>query len=90
MFQHLLQYHAGIKCNVLIFISPKSSKYNLVLSGEIFNSGPPRANLTTQKIVEYLNDVFTSLEIESSDVENEVIKKISIIRFLGELCHQFR
>jgi hypothetical protein len=42
----------------------------------------PRANLPSEKVVEDLDDILASLELEASDVRNKVMEEVGAISLL--------
>ena len=68
MFEHLLKYHPRIQGDIFVFVARKRRKDDLVLPTEVLDRWPPRADLTTEKIIEYLYNVLARLEVESRDV----------------------
>ena len=65
MLEHLFEYHPRIEGDVFVFIACKRRKDDLVFPAQVFDRWPPRADLTTEKIVEYLNDVLAGLKVET-------------------------
>ena len=91
MSKHFPEDHTGVECNLFVAVSSESGKDDFLMScTNILDSGQTSADLTAQKVVEYLHDVFPGLEIEACDVLDEDEEQVGGIGLLGELCDQFR
>lgn len=67
VLQHLLEHHARVERDLLILIPRERRKDDVRLRRQILDSGPPRANLSSEEVVEYLHDVLPGLKLEPRD-----------------------
>jgi hypothetical protein len=65
VFKHLLEYHPRIEGNIFVFVARKRRKDDLVLPTEVLDRWQSRADLATEKVIEYLYNVLARLEVES-------------------------
>jgi len=65
VFEHLLQNHAGIQGNFLIFVSLERSKYNIRLRCQVLYGGEARAYLSPEKKGEYLRHILSGLKFKA-------------------------
>lgn len=89
MPQHLLEHHTSVQCDLFLLVAFEGCEEDVGLFGEVFDSRPPRTDLSSKEVIEYLYDIFARLEFESMQVQKEMVEQIGIVCFLGQLGHHF-
>ena len=90
MPEHLLQDHARVQPDLFVLIPTEGSEENVWLPIEVLNCRESRADLPSEQAVEDLDDVLPRFEVQPVDVEEQMMKQISSISFLGQLGDEFR
>lgn len=87
--KHLPQDHASVERDLLVTVSSKGGKDNLLVSRtDVLDGGQASADLAPQEVVEYLDNIFTRFEVETGNVLDETEEEVGGVGLLGELGDQ--